>query len=126
MTEILTVEQVEIIKLTLPLTPWIHSNRVTFYQLCASHEALRAQLAEVQQQLMNDCAGWALEMQEMEADLRARAEVLQMHSDHGHTFHGCTGCRSRRDNALARPGVAAVMKQEVMPPYDACSPLHKH
>ena len=48
MTEILTPEQVANIKLTLPLTPWMHSNRVTLYQLCASHEALRAQLAEAE------------------------------------------------------------------------------
>mgnify|MGYP001618161376 CR=1 FL=1 len=42
---------------------------------------------------------------EAQADLRALAEALQMHRTHGHTFHGCTGCESRRDNALARPGV---------------------
>ena len=119
MSEILTTEQVAAIKLTLPLTPWSHSSRVTLYQLCATTEALRAQPSEAQQQLAdeqvqwsNTCTGWALAMEEMEADVRALAEALRIHSAHNHTFDWCLGCRSRRDEALARPGVRRLLGEK--------------
>ena len=50
------------------------------------------------------------QLAEAHADVRALAEALLMHRTHGHTFHGCTGCQSRRDNALALPGVQRLVE----------------
>ena len=88
MSEILTAEQVENTKLTLPLTPWSHSNRVTLSQLCASHEALREQLAEAQADV------WALAALLPDLDI------------------ACSHCKNRIDEALARPGVQRIMEEQ--------------
>ena len=65
---------------------------------------------------------WAARLAEAQADVRALAEALQMQRTHGHTqsaagigrsnFHWCTSCESRRDNALARPGVVRLLAEK--------------
>ena len=102
MSEILTTEQVAGIQVL-----WAEEWTVEQWDaLLASHEALRGQLADLQaemleikgqghdewaarlaearQQLMDEqvrgsavCTGWALSMQEMEADVRALAEAIR-------------------------------------------------
>ena len=104
MSEILTTEQVAAIKLTLPLTPWSHSNRVTLYQLCAATETLRVRLAKAEQQLADEqvqwsdtCTGWALAMEQMEADVRALAEAINI--------QGCN-CGARAESPKTHPHVS--------------------
>ena len=75
----------------------------------------KANLAYV---LMEHGKAWSIvhllkhDLAEAQADVRALAEALQMHRTHGHPFHGCTGCESRRDNALARPSVVRVLAEK--------------
>ena len=80
------------------------------------NEKLRAQLAELERQYAVEriqwadaSLGWALGMQEMEADLRALAEAVEMHRTHGHSCNNCGYCESRLDNVLARPGVRRLL-----------------
>ena len=101
--KVLTPEQVEIIKLTLPLTPWSHSNRVTLYQLCATLEALRAQ-AERDAQRLADA----------QADVRALATAINVQgcncgarAESPNTHPHVSGCPTGK--ALARPGVVQVL-----------------
>ena len=56
------------------------------------------------------------QLAEAQADVRALAEAMRTHRFHGHTFFGCTGCRCRRDKALARPGVVRVLAEEGVNP----------
>ena len=77
--EILTLEQVEAIRLTLPITPWSHSSRVTLFQLCASHEALRKKLTEIElgfQEMSTERDMEQIWRQDIQADLRELAEAI--------------------------------------------------
>ena len=99
LNEILTTEQVSLIRQDA-LTTSIKC----IEQLCDSHEKLRMQLAEAEAEFQHQlaealrledervrwadaCTGWALEMQEMEADLRALAKAAKRPLDDMDKYH---------------------------------------
>mgnify|MGYP001607636885 CR=1 FL=1 len=121
MTKILTAEQVENIKLTSPLTPWSHSNRVTLSQLCASHKALQVQVE-------NLSAAYEHELERLadaQEDVRALTEAHEgLYPVHLTTWADTISREQRHESSLTaylrrmalvmdRPGVRRVEEGQI-------------